>query len=460
MTDVTLTNSHVYVNKSSLTGEELSSLLSSLSYKDETVMHAINRARNSFYGAKQIPALQEKLYVHLYSIEEDTIKIPAGYRFLVPARLSVEDKRELPPFKTMLWFKKPGRELRYYQREAVDALKKDHRGQAVMATGSGKSFTMLNLVKETGLKTLIVCPSSIIANQLFSEFETAFGKKLVGMYGGGKKEIKQITVGLYQSVTKNVEAFKDFQMMIVDESQTLGASSLVAISRELSHIPYCYSLSATNWRADGKTPEIYAATGNIVYDFDTKRAISEGFLAQPKFIVRQVTSVGKEYDLKQKNYTDHVVKNIELTNRIVKDAQDALSNNMSTLILVQEIEHGNEIAARLNAQFANGENKDAMKLIDDMNKGRIKMLVAGAQMCGVGVDVTKVDCLIMASFPGTEGLTLQLLGRGLRKYEGKTRVIVLDYWPINSKMLGRHAENRTKWYKEYGEVSIIKPSGV
>jgi superfamily II DNA or RNA helicase len=460
MTDVTLTNSHVYVNKSSLTGEELSSLLSSLSYKDETVMHAINRARNSFYGAKQIPALQEKLYVNLYSIEEDVIKFPAGYRFLVPARLSVEDKRELPPFKTMLWFKKPGRELRYYQREAVDALKKDHIGQAVMATGSGKSFTVLNLVKETGLKTLIVCPSSIIANQLFSEFEVAFGKKLVGMYGGGKKEIKQITVGLYQSVTKNVEAFKDFQMMIVDESQTLGASSLVAISRELSHIPYRYSLSATNWRADGKTPEIYAATGNIVYDFDTKRAISEGFLAQPKFIVRQVTSVGKEYDLKQKNYTAHVVQNVELTNRIVKDAQDALSNNMSTLILVQEIEHGNEIAARLNAQFANGENKDAMKLIDDMNKGRIKVLVAGAQMCGVGVDVTKVDCLIMASFPGTEGLTLQLLGRGLRKYEGKTRVIVLDYWPINSKMLGRHAENRTKWYKEYGEVSIIKPSGV
>lgn len=456
MTDAVVTNSSAQISLASLTDDELRHLQEDLTYKDESVAYAIKRASSNFYAAKTIPALQEKLYVKLFQFSDEDIIIPQGFKHLIPARLNVSDQRQLPKFKPMLWLNPPKRTLRYYQREAIDALKSDSRGQAVMATGTGKSFTMLNLVKETGLKTLIVCPSSIIGKQLYKDFHDAFGKKVVGMFGAGKKEIKQITVGLYQSIVKNPSLFADFEMVICDENQTLGANSLVAITHQLGHVPYFYSLSATNWRADGKTPEIYAASGKVVYSFDTKRAIEEGFLAKPTFIVRQVTSSGREHELKQKNYASHVVNNDRLTERIVKDAEKARQMKMSTLILVQEIEHGERISTALNVPFANGENAESMALIGKLNSGEVQTLVAGAQMCGVGVDTVRVDCLIMASFPGTEGLTLQLLGRGLRMYPGKEKVLVLDYWLPNSKMLGRHAQNRTNWYREYGPVKVIR----
>ena len=77
-------------------------------------------------------------------------------------------------------------------------------------------------------------------------------------------------------------------------------------------------------------------------------------------------------------------------------------------------------------------------------------------MCGVGVDTVRVDCLIMASFPGTQGLTTQLVGRGLRKYPGKESVIILDYNPIDNKMLSRHADSRIEWYEELGPTREIK----
>lgn len=456
MADIFLTNTHARVAKSSLSEVELAHLKSQLTYKDESVAYAIKRASNNFYAAKSIPALQEKLNVKLYTEDSEFLTLPLGLKHILSSNLKVQDDRKLPKFKPMLWLNKPSRDLRYYQREAVDALKRDSRGQAVMATGTGKSLTMLNLVRETGLKTLIVCPSSIIGKQLYKDFSDAFGKKVVGMFGSGKKEVKQVTIGLYQSIVKSIDQFSDFEMVVCDENQTLGANSLVAITRQLGHVPYFYSLSATNWRADGKTPEIYAASGPVVYNFDTKRAIEEGFLAKPTFIVRQVTSYGKDHELKQRNYAEHVVKNDRLTDQIVRDVARARAMSMSVLILVQEIEHGERIAEQLNIPFANGENAESMALIGKLNSGEVPALVAGAQMCGVGVDTVRVDCLVMASFPGTEGLTLQLLGRGLRKYQGKEKVLVLDYWLPNCKMLGRHAQNRVDWYREYGPVKVIR----
>jgi hypothetical protein len=62
----------------------------------------------------------------------------------------------------------------------------------------------------------------------------------------------------------------------------------------------------------------------------------------------------------------------------------------------------------------------------------------------------------MASFPGTMGLTTQLVGRGLRKYPGKEKVLVLDYWPMGNQMLSRHAESRTEWYEELGPVVTVE----
>lgn len=451
-----ITNKSIEIPLADLTLAETLLIKANCTYKDKSVEYAIRQASKSMWGAKRIPELKTKLTITLYEETPETLIIPQGMAHLIPSHIILIDKRVLPLFREMVWYQKPKHDMRYYQREAVEALMSDSRGQAVLSTGSGKSFLMLNLVKKMGLQTLIICPSSLIGDQLYDDFASALSRRQVGMFGSGKKEVKQITVGLYQSVTRNIEVFKNTELIVVDESQTIASNSLTAISRGLSHVPYFYSVSATNWRADGKTPEIYAASGNVKYTFDTLRAISEGFLSQPVFIIREVPSSGKEYELKQKNYTHHVVKNNILNAQIVADIQRARSMGMSTLILVQEIEHGEMIASAENIPFANGENKKSMQLIKQLNVGSIKTLIAGASLAGVGTNFTRVDCLIMASFPGTKGLTLQLLGRGLRKYEGKKKLLVLDYSIKNNNMLFRHSQSRIEWYSELGEVKIIR----
>jgi len=454
LTNATLKNDYIIVPLTLLTKLELETVKSLTTYKDSAIAYQLKNGKR-WMKAAQVQELNSKLYVQLWKEVDGNLVLPQGFADIIPTSVLIKDERVFPKLRKLTWFKKPKHELRYYQREAIDELVKRSRGQAVMATGSGKSYTMLNLVREMGLKTLIICPSSLIGDQLYEDFAEHLGTRVVGMYGSGKKEIKQVTIGLYQSVTRNIEAFTNFDLVLCDENQTLGAGSLMAITRQLGHVPYFFSVSATNYRADGRTPEIFAASGPVVYSFDTQRAIAEKWLAQPYFFMRDVNSFGRNYDLKQKNYTDHVVQNQPLTDQIVKDAQKMLAAGKHVLILVQEIEHGDMISQRLGLHFANGENKDARKLIKQLNKSEIKGLVAGAAMAGVGVDTVRVDCLIMASFPGSKGLTTQLVGRGLRKYEGKTKVVILDYRMMGNDMLKRHADSRVEWYEELGPVKEI-----
>ena len=57
----------------------------------------------------------------------------------------------------------------------VEGIRKGYRFQTLLGvTGSGKTFTMANVIKEIGLPTLIISPNKTLAAQLYSEFKHFF----------------------------------------------------------------------------------------------------------------------------------------------------------------------------------------------------------------------------------------------------------------------------------------------
>src|SRR5690606_39357903 len=67
----------------------------------------------------------------------------------------------------------PKHELRYYQKEIVDALCDAKHGAVEVGTGLGKSKCILHQTKRLGVQTLIMAPSTSIARQLRSEEHTS-----------------------------------------------------------------------------------------------------------------------------------------------------------------------------------------------------------------------------------------------------------------------------------------------
>ena len=70
------------------------------------------------------------------------------------------------------------------QPQAIKTLSKHFRAgekyQTLLGvTGSGKTFTMANIIKDLGKKTLILAPNKTLAAQLFSEFKEFFPENAV-----------------------------------------------------------------------------------------------------------------------------------------------------------------------------------------------------------------------------------------------------------------------------------------
>jgi len=64
--------------------------------------------------------------------------------------------------------------------ELVTGLNEGRQNQVLLGvTGSGKTFTMANIIAETGRPALIMAPNKILAAQLYTEFKQFFPKNEV-----------------------------------------------------------------------------------------------------------------------------------------------------------------------------------------------------------------------------------------------------------------------------------------
>ena len=60
-------------------------------------------------------------------------------------------------------------------KKLVEGVKNNEKNQVLLgATGTGKTFTIANVIKETGKKTLVLAHNKTLAGQLYSELKELF----------------------------------------------------------------------------------------------------------------------------------------------------------------------------------------------------------------------------------------------------------------------------------------------
>jgi superfamily II DNA or RNA helicase len=389
----------------------------------------------------------------LKKIDNKHLVFNSGLSYMLE-NISIEDKRkDTGQTISFPWKKKP-HDPRPYQSEAISIASNNWRGVINFATGLGKTLTALHLVKQLKRKALIVVPTESIAKQFFDELSNAFGEANVGYFGGGKRKIKNITVGIAASISNNIDKFKEenLGLIIFDEVHHIAANTFYDISVALGDVGRIYGMTATDFRSDGKDIMISAGCGPVIIKRDIKWGIENGYLAKPKFIVTQVETTGADYQNdKLKNYKAHVLNNDDMKKRIESDIVKYLSQGKSVLCLVGEVAHGEELSKNLAIPFAQGKDKLSQQYVDSLNSGKIKALVGTGGKVGEGTDTRRVDVLILANFMASKGPVIQAIGRGLRLYGDKTECIVQDYVPKGSTMLSRHAKGRIVIYRDIND---------
>lgn len=439
-----------------------------LTYTDKSKQYQLRRLSKTVWGrtSQLYKQLQQEVNGKLYEMKGNDILVSSAfYGYLQEnfpkemAAASITDNRKLNGAKIVVpWVNKPYG-LRPYQEEAVDLMLNNYRGVINFATGLGKTLVATHLVQRYKKKTLVICPSDSVAKQFYEQFVECFGKKKVGFYGGGKKQISEITVGIAASVSKYVAEFQmaDLGLVIFDETHHTPASTFFDIAEGLRSVGKVFGLTATDYRSDGKDIMITGGCGHVLIRRDIKWGVENGFLAEPYFIVREVATGGRDFkDDKLKSYKEHVLNNKAMKDRIESDARSMMAAGKAVLILVDEVAHGEELSKALGIPFATGLDKKSQSYVDDLNAGKIPGLVGTDGKVGEGTDTKNVDVLILSNFVASKGPVIQAIGRGLRKQGTKTKCLILDYIPMGSTMLSRHANNRIAFYEEISDkVKVI-----
>jgi len=89
---------------------------------------------------------------------------------------------------------------------------------------------------------------------------------------------------------------------------------------------------------------------------------------------------------------------------------------------------------------------ERQQVMERLQEGRIKVLIATGQLIGEGFDCRELTTLFMATPVRFSGRIIQYLGRILRPAPGKKRARVFDYGDVNFEPLLKAAGARKKIY--------------
>ena len=342
-----------------------------------------------------------------------------------------------------------------YVEHQIRALKKmlsQNRGIIKATTSSGKTEVILAFCKMVNLKILI------LVNKQDLGFQTATRLNDGGfpiLYRGSNKKGKvDVNASYVCTIGTAKDLPNDFDVVIIDECHRASSKTFQEYLIK-SKAKAFFGFSATpegNHKVD--FTKVKQHTGQIIEEIDAKEMLENDVIVFPEINFVEVIVPGT-LDWPSANDLC-IVRNEDRNNKVAELVE---KHNLPTLILIKNIEHG-EILSKLipNSVFVSGckSSADRQEAIRAFDAGEINTLIA-TNIFNEGISIDIIRVLIIASGGKSKIETTQKLGRGLRKDEGKEKVIVYDFYGLGNKFCQKHSEERMKTYKKVGfPVNILE----
>lgn len=362
--------------------------------------------------------------------------------------------------------------LRQYQVDAVNSVALNkvlgipfQRGVINIATNGGKTVIAEGIIaelyeqlKDCGGVLLFVTHSKEIAHQARQSIMNDLQID-VGMIGDGAWDVQTITVAIVTTIYRRMKNKKSefaelrdrVKALIVDESHHSSANSFYEV---FSQLPYASIRVGLTGTVDKKNPvnemKLYACTGTILSKISNDFLIKQSVSAKPICIMFMVTEpeLGKmEY---QDAYTLGIINN-EVRHEVIYDicAKETNSNN-KVLILVERLEHGQNLEAVLaslhkEVYFTNGQlaSDERALYLDKLRQGELDVLIS-SNILDEGVDVSGINAVIYARGMKSTRKLLQGIGRGLRLKSDNSKLRFYDFIDDVHMKLLQHSMERYK----------------
>jgi len=161
----------------------------------------------------------------------------------------------------------------------------------------------------------------------------------------------------------------------------------------------------------------------------------------------------------------YIVENVK-RNKMIVDRVCGEYKDKQVLIVVDLLKHGelliDMIDARLGvgqADFIHGDSESRKGSLLAFRAGTLRVLVSSS-IIDEGIDISRIELLVLAAGKKSRRQILQRIGRGLRRKEGENVVTVIDFFDYDGKYLEKHSKARFSLYKEEQfEVELLPEDG-
>ena len=288
-----------------------------------------------------------------------------------------------------------------------------------MPTGSGKTFTCLDLLTE---KSLVICPTKYLVEQWQEQVPD------------------HVDVRTYQGM-KDLSILQNYKIVVFDECHHVAAATLYKIAMKLQE-QMVIGLSATPYREDGEELKVYGSLGKIVYQISLRQLIDEGHLCDAQLDIVELEHLKWDgISNYQDIYRDYIIDNPERNDQIVGKCEEYYGKKI--LILVNQINHGEMLDSFLkpfNSVFLHSKTK---KKDFDAN------IIIATSILDEGIDLPDREVIVLAGGGKSSIKVLQRVGRVLRTHPSKKIATIVDF-KDSAKYLSKHYKRRMEIYEEHG----------
>ena len=333
------------------------------------------------------------------------------------------------------------------QREAlenINHLRAEGKGKALLvsATGTGKTFlSAFDVQQFKPKKFLFIVHRRTIAEEAMKTFQGLLSDDIkMGIYSGAQRDLNADYIFCtVQTISKqeHLDKFKrnHFDYIVIDETHRAGADSYKRIMEHFTP-KFMLGMTATPERTDGA--DIFKLFDyNIAYEIRLHRALSENMLCPFHYYgVTDLTIDGEEVD----DQTDfNKLFAIERADRIIENAElyGCDDGEVRGLVFCSR----NEIALELSKQFnekgyntialtgdnSEDERRSAIESLESEEKKDKLDYIFTVDIFNEGIDIPRVNQIIMLRPTQSAIIFVQQLGRGLRKNGAKDYLTVIDF---------------------------------
>lgn len=422
--------------------------------------------------------------IRLYEQDGQWLILPRGYYARLYTILKGSDFIQYDERLRLPLISFPGYPLlRDYQEPAVPQAMNWTQGCIIMPCGGGKTETGMAIAASIRQPTLWITHTMDLLKQSMDRAisRLKLSGDMVGLIQAENMKIgTHMTFATVQTLAKRdlSDVVNKFGCVIVDEAHLVfkDAAKARIFESVLSQFPayYRFGLTASEHRSDGLINTMFQIIGPKVYEVDQddprlmtvkpRVQIIEtdfDFHMETEFKYNETSGEMEEKEqMLNVQQLYQAMREDVLRDRLILQVLAEQKPGDSTLILGHSLEHLEGLMDRLSEYLGseyeyrfisgNTRKKDREKAIEDVREGRAQFLFATYQLAKLGLDIPRLNRLVLATPVKDKTSVQQAVGRVMRPFDGKGTPVVYDLWDKNIKQMTYWARERVRMYRNLG----------